>query len=76
MAANTGQIQKPLIKKVKALADKFQERNGSIYCRELIGYDLSDPVERTKVVQMGLFKTTCGKCILDAVEILEEILET
>jgi C_GCAxxG_C_C family probable redox protein len=59
---------------VKELADQFKQRNGSIHCRELIGHDLSDPLERAKVVEAGLFKTTCGKCIRDAVELLEEIL--
>ncbi|NJD58256.1 MAG: hypothetical protein C3F13_00605 [Anaerolineales bacterium] len=59
---------------VAEAAEKFKERNGSIYCRELIGHNLMDAVERAKVVELGLFKTTCRKCILDAVEILEEIL--
>jgi len=59
---------------VSDLAGKFQERNGSIYCRELIGHNLMDPTEREKVVELGLFKTTCRKCILDAVELLEETL--
>ena len=59
---------------VAELAKKFQEKNGSIYCRDLIGHDLSNPDERAKVIQLGLFKTTCGKAILDAVELLEETL--
>ena len=59
---------------VADLAGKFQEKNGSIYCRKLIGYNLMDPSERAKVVELGLFKTTCRKCILDAVELLEEML--
>ncbi len=59
---------------VAELAKKFESRNGSIYCRELIGHDLSNPVEREKVVQLGLFTTTCRKCILDSVELLEEML--
>ncbi len=59
---------------VADVAAKFKQRNGSIYCRELIGHNLMDPVERAKVVELGLFKTTCRKCILDAVDILEETL--
>ena len=57
---------------VSDLSKRFKERNGSIYCRELIGHDLSIPEEREKVKQMGLFATTCAKCIRDAVELLEE----
>jgi C_GCAxxG_C_C family probable redox protein len=59
---------------VAELSRKFRARNGSIYCRELIGHDLSNPEERAKVVELGLFRTTCGKCILDSVELLEETL--
>jgi C_GCAxxG_C_C family probable redox protein len=59
---------------VTELADKFKEKYGSIYCRDLIGHDLSIPAERAKVIELGLFKTTCGKAILDAVELLEEML--
>lgn len=59
---------------VSELAAKFRERNGSIYCRELIGHDLSDPEQRAEVVRQGLFKTRCGHYILDAVDLLEETL--
>jgi C_GCAxxG_C_C family probable redox protein len=59
---------------VADLAKKFQERNGSMYCRDLIGHDLSDPDERAVVIQLGLFKTTCGKAIQDVVELLAETL--
>jgi C_GCAxxG_C_C family probable redox protein len=58
---------------VAELAKQFEARNGSIYCRDLIGHDLSNPQEREKVVQLGLFTTTCRKCILDSVELLEEM---
>lgn len=61
-------------KLVAELAQKFAARNGSIFCRDLIGYDLNDPSERAKVVDAGLFKTTCGKCIRDAIELLEEVM--
>jgi len=59
---------------VAELARKFEEINGSIFCRDLIGYDLNDSDQRALVVQKGLFKSVCGKCILDAVMLLEETL--
>jgi C_GCAxxG_C_C family probable redox protein len=59
---------------VADLAKKFEAKNGSIYCRELIGHDLSDPEERAKVAQMGLSTTICKKLILDSVSLLEEML--
>jgi C_GCAxxG_C_C family probable redox protein len=60
--------------KVAELAKKFQAKHGSIYCRDLIGHDLSIDEERAEVVRQGLFKTTCGVCIKDAVALLEETL--
>jgi len=60
---------------VRETAEKFQQRHGSIYCREIVGYDLNDPEQRAVVVQKGLFSSTCGQCIQDAVELLEEILQ-
>jgi len=61
-------------KLVSELAAKFKERNGSTICRELIGYDLSDPEQRAEVVKLGLFKSSCGKFIQDAVDILDNDL--
>jgi C_GCAxxG_C_C family probable redox protein len=60
---------------VHALASRFRERSGSIYCRELVGHDLDIPEEREKASQEGVFSTTCSKCVQDAVELMEESLE-
>ena len=59
---------------VSELARKFETIHGSIYCRDLIGHDLSNDEKRAEVVKQGLFKSVCGKCILDAVCLLEETL--
>lgn len=60
---------------VAELTKRFEAVRGSIYCRDLIGHDLSKPEERTKVVEKGLFATTCSSCIQDSVIFLEELLE-
>jgi C_GCAxxG_C_C family probable redox protein len=60
---------------VSEIAKRFSERNGSTCCRDLIEHDLNDAEQRAEVVKLGYFKTRCGKYILDAVELLEEILE-
>jgi C_GCAxxG_C_C family probable redox protein len=59
---------------VADLAERFSERNGAILCRELLGYDLSDPAQRTEAAAQGVFVTRCGRYIQDAVELLEEVL--
>jgi C_GCAxxG_C_C family probable redox protein len=59
---------------VAELAGRFEARGRSILCRDRIGHYLGIPVERDKVREQGLFRTTCGKCVQDAVELLEEVL--
>ena len=53
---------------------RFKSRHGSLLCRELLGYDLSNPEERTTASEKGLFTTLCPQFVKDTAEILEEIL--
>ena len=53
---------------------RFKEANGSIVCRDLLGYDLSKPEELTCIKEKGLFGEVCPKMIKSAVEILEAVL--
>jgi C_GCAxxG_C_C family probable redox protein len=55
---------------------KFKERNRSTNCRELIGYDLQDPIQYAEAKRLGLFSMLCAKYVSDAVEITEEILNS
>ncbi len=53
---------------------RFCERNGSIVCKELLGYDLSVPEQLETLKEQGLFQTVCPKLVCDATEILEEMI--
>lgn len=53
---------------------RYKEANGSIVCRDLLGYDLSKPDEMACIKEKGLFGEVCPKAIKSAVEILESIL--
>lgn len=53
---------------------RFREANGSIVCRDLLGYDLTKPDEMACIKEKGLFDTVCPKMIKGAVEILESVL--
>ncbi len=53
---------------------RFQDRHGSIVCRELIGVDLSSPQGHNLGVERGVFENLCPRFVADAVEILEQIL--
>jgi len=53
---------------------KFKTRNGSIVCRELLGYDISTPKGKQLAEEKQLFATLCPKYVQDAADIIEEIL--
>ena len=55
--------------------DRFIEKNGSVVCRQLLGYDLSKPEEKVIIDEQNLFKTVCPIMIECAVEILDEMIE-
>ena len=60
--------------KVQEFNEKFIARNGSVVCRELLGYDFSKPGERQKALDSGVTREVCPKVIQDAIDILDEIL--
>jgi hypothetical protein len=70
-----------LEKRLKAyeLAQKFYKRFekqfGSVLCRELIGYDLSNPEELEKANTANVFEEKCSNFVRKAVETLMEICE-
>lgn len=53
---------------------RFKEANGSIVCRDLLGYDLTKPDDMACIKEKGLFGDVCPKTIKSAVEILEGVL--
>ncbi|MBQ0078615.1 MAG: C_GCAxxG_C_C family protein [Eubacterium sp.] len=67
MNKSDGNMETPKTKKdcyadMKVLTKKFQEKNGSVICREIKGVDT------------GVVLRSCQGCIEDAVEFLEEYL--
>lgn len=53
---------------------RFKEANGSVVCRDLLGYDLTKPDDMACIKEKELFGDVCPKAIKSAVEILENIL--
>jgi C_GCAxxG_C_C family probable redox protein len=60
---------------VREFVSKFKERNGSILCRELLGYDINTPEGLELIKKENLFSTRCPKFVRDSAEIIEQILE-
>ena len=53
---------------------RFSEKNGSIVCRDLLGYDLTIPEDVKIIKEKNLFKTICPQMVADATEIVEQML--
>jgi C_GCAxxG_C_C family probable redox protein len=59
---------------IREFAAKFQERNHTVVCKNLLGCDISTADGLRRATQEGLFRTICPKLVQDAAEILEEML--
>lgn len=59
---------------VNEFVKKFQSRNSSIECKELLGYNINNPEEREIIYEKTLTNTLCPKFVEDAVKILEQIV--
>jgi C_GCAxxG_C_C family probable redox protein len=59
----------------RQLYKRFQSDSGSVLCRELIGYDLSNPAERKKAVHADVFEKRCNTFIQNAMKILLDLTQ-
>lgn len=72
----TGQVKADHYARIQELAHRFEEKHGSIVCRELLGlsvrHDVPVPEARTDAYYK---KRPCTEIIGDAAEILEQFLK-
>ena len=54
--------------KTKKLFEQFEKQNGTVLCRDLIKYDLSNPEEAAKGRQEKVFEKVCANLIKSAIE--------
>lgn len=71
--ADTDQAQR-MRKHVQEFASAFKSRHGSIFCKDLLGYDLSNPDGLLTALQNPRPKKYCSVFVRDAAEILIHIL--
>jgi C_GCAxxG_C_C family probable redox protein len=67
--------RKESIRLVRELIARFEARNGSIACKDLLGCDLSTPEGVEQFKAQDLIHAVCPKAVRDAAEILDEILD-
>lgn len=63
-----------MLEKKAEFEKAFIEQNGSLICKELLGYDLTKEEEMAKIMEEGLLTTKCPKLACCACDILDEIL--
>ena len=61
-------------KLIREFADRFESRNGTVICKELLGCDISTEEGFKNAKEKDLFSTICPKLVDDAAEILEEMM--
>ncbi|MBY9010932.1 MAG: C_GCAxxG_C_C family protein [Candidatus Lokiarchaeota archaeon] len=59
---------------IKEFSNQFQEKNGSLICKELLGCAINTPEGRDYFSQNKLFEKICLQCVKNAAEILEDLL--
>ena len=63
-----------LYARVQALVARFEERHGATACRQLVGADMLDPVERQAASDRGVFTTLCPQLVRTAATFVAETL--
>ncbi|WP_243346412.1 C-GCAxxG-C-C family protein [Parabacteroides sp. FAFU027] len=57
----------------REFTQQFKEKHGTLLCRQLLGYDLSDPEQLAIIKEKQLFDTICPRIIEDVVEMVEKV---
>jgi C_GCAxxG_C_C family probable redox protein len=72
-AQATSETKEKVYRLVHDFSREFTRIHGSIECRKLLGYDLSQPEDYAQVQAKGLFTTVCPKMVAGSIEILEKM---
>ena len=54
--------------------NRFISKNGSVICRELLGYDLSKDEDMEIIRSKNLFRSVCPEMVRSAANILDEMI--
>lgn len=67
--------RRPVYGAVIEFTKQFEELNGTLSCRELLGCDITTSEGMQIAAEKDLFKTVCPKFVRDAATILDRIIE-
>jgi C_GCAxxG_C_C family probable redox protein len=74
VSADDQQGKETVYQRLREFAKRFEARNGTTVCRDLIQCDIATPEGLALARQERRFATVCPKFVQDAAEILEEML--
>jgi C_GCAxxG_C_C family probable redox protein len=55
--------------------NRFEDKHGSLSCRDFIGFDITTPENRERARAAGVFESICPNLVCDAAEIVQVLLE-
>jgi C_GCAxxG_C_C family probable redox protein len=58
---------------VREFVRLFEEKRGTILCKDLLGVDTGTPEGRDKAIKDNLFRTLCPGFVRDAAQILDDM---
>ncbi len=74
--AATPEVKEEVYRLGREFMRRFEDKHGTILCRELIGCDISTPEGLQRARESGVIREICPKVVHDAAEILQVVLET
>ena len=72
--AETPAGKEEIYRRSQELLRRFEEKHGSILCRDLIGCDLSTPAGRQEAAEKGVSRSICPGLVREAAGIAREML--
>ncbi len=72
--AENAQEKKKAYQIAEDFMNRFIEKQGTVVCRELLGYDVSKTEDMEKIKELNLFETVCPKMIRCATEIVDQMM--
>ena len=72
--AEDEQAKESTYENVREFVKRFESLNGSIACRELLGYDISTPEGIKSAEEKNLFDNLCPEFVQNAISILEKLM--
>jgi C_GCAxxG_C_C family probable redox protein len=72
--AETPAGKEEIYRQSQELLRRFEEKHGSILCRDLIGCDLSTPAGRQEAADKGVSRSICPGLVKEAARIAREML--